>query len=550
MFAAAIIGVASVAVAPSDAQVIPPTLFTESTTASLTFNPATTVTQQVNAFSTEVVGRLNGGTLFDQTFNVAVSDPTVQSALLAARTAITTAGGPGVFVGSARLVSSVTSTGSSSSSIYSLAGSVVTVTVEPTTIGPGTVFTGTRSSCSIGSLPSSTAPTCTSPGGTPLTLLPGQRDFNVNTDTNYLINTTTTTIVTTTLNQVWEVDGTTRQVGTVHTAAPSAAFDHAARFLRRLGDDADRGEGNTQLAFAIDTDPGTPAMHLGALATDEPAKAPARGLKPWVEGYGLFASDGARNGVAGNERQGGGIAAGVGFVLAPGVTVGVALDQGWTHIGLDAVSEHANLQLLQGGVYALFERGPWVGRAAFVYGSGSISTTGDDPMLGASSKASYSLDTWGVSGEAGYRLTAGPVRVTPLVGIDWQRVSTGGFTETGGFAALTSGGADWDRTRVWVGFETRYLFDLGDRHYAFSGHARAVDAVSGTDRNLVASFVSSPGTPLTITGVGERHQSFDFGAALTALDVRDGLSLYIAYDGRVAGDLDAHAVTGGLKLRW
>src|SRR5687767_1324673 len=70
---------------------------TTSTTHAITFTPTTT-TQRIDTFSTGIIGRLNGGTVFDRTFNAAFGDPVVQAGVNAARAAITTAGGPGVVI--------------------------------------------------------------------------------------------------------------------------------------------------------------------------------------------------------------------------------------------------------------------------------------------------------------------------------------------------------------------------------------------------------------------------------------------------------------------
>ena len=72
---------------------------TTSTTEMLVFNPATVTTTQLNAFSTQVLGRLNGGTVFNQTFSAAVNDASVQAGFASARLAITASGGPGVVIG-------------------------------------------------------------------------------------------------------------------------------------------------------------------------------------------------------------------------------------------------------------------------------------------------------------------------------------------------------------------------------------------------------------------------------------------------------------------
>ena len=76
------------------------------TTSSLEYDVLhpTTVDQQVNQYSTEVIARMPGGAaLFDQTFNVAYSDPAVQLALGVAASDLTGAGATSI-IGPTRTV--------------------------------------------------------------------------------------------------------------------------------------------------------------------------------------------------------------------------------------------------------------------------------------------------------------------------------------------------------------------------------------------------------------------------------------------------------------
>ena len=101
-----------------------------------------TESQSVNTYSTEIIALMQGGaTLYDQTFNMAFADPTVQAALAAAQGVLTT-NGAASFIGPT-LLSDIPSLASS----VSLTGDpVVTgtdVSVATTTyIGPQTIMTG------------------------------------------------------------------------------------------------------------------------------------------------------------------------------------------------------------------------------------------------------------------------------------------------------------------------------------------------------------------------------------------------------------------------
>src|SRR5690349_13762780 len=80
---------------------------TTSNTETLVFNPEAVTTVHVTNYSTQILGRLKGGTpLYDQTFGVPFADPIVQGGVVAARAAITMAGGPGVIIGAPVLTDS------------------------------------------------------------------------------------------------------------------------------------------------------------------------------------------------------------------------------------------------------------------------------------------------------------------------------------------------------------------------------------------------------------------------------------------------------------
>lgn len=109
------------------------TCFVTSQTESLVFNPATVTTTNATNYSTQILGRLNGGTpLYDQTFGVPFNDPIAQAGVTVARAAITTAGGPGVIIGAPVLTASSSNTASTSVTSYALAGTQVTSsTIQP-----------------------------------------------------------------------------------------------------------------------------------------------------------------------------------------------------------------------------------------------------------------------------------------------------------------------------------------------------------------------------------------------------------------------------------
>lgn len=537
---------------PAKAQVVGDS-FTDAFVQTLTFNPAIVTTIQRNAFSTQVLGRLNGGTVFDQTFAAAVADPSVQAGFSLARLAITTAGGPGVIIGAPHLLSSNTTSSTSSSSLFSLAGSSSTVRTE-VLFGPGTVTTGAVSTCTVPNTPTATRPTCTTGGGTPRAVGDDETNFNTIHTTNSTINTATTNTTTTTLAEVWALDGTVQSVGTAHTSAISGVFDLATRFLRRLDDESgfdDTGSVSNgfgpPMAFAADGEarrndlPPELLAYAKAPVYKAPAPAPfAPRYGGWAEGYGLWSRASSQGAVPGDSRRAAGVAGGFTYQATPNLMFGFGVDQGWQHIDLDAVSESARTDLTQFGVSGAFRSGNFIANASASYGFGDVGTSRNLPGLAAS--ASYDTTLVGVLGEVGYRLRFGDLRLTPKAGVDFISVRTDAFTELGALA-LAAQSHTTDRTRVYAGLEAAQRFAVTPvSKLDLSGYGRVVDVVSGADVLLPVAFAVAPGAPLVVQGLSEGDVGFDAGAK-AALALTPNALVYAAYDGRFRDGFEAHAAS-------
>jgi hypothetical protein len=192
-----------------------------------TYN-TTSVTQQVNTFQVELKARMQGGSyLFDQTYNVAFSDPTVQAAVTQAKNLLTSAGAVS-FIGPTQL-SSNQSTTSSTNTVQTgkVAGTVSTGVTEY--VGPVTIYIGNQGICQSYTPGAGTegGPLLTGcSGGTPtsFTLLAGQIDFDTLTITPVTIYQTKTTTNTTLTSQVYELDGVAAGSPPPSTPAPPSLW--------------------------------------------------------------------------------------------------------------------------------------------------------------------------------------------------------------------------------------------------------------------------------------------------------------------------------------
>ena len=196
------------------------TTFNVSTSRTQTFHTTNTAAE-VDNYLTRITARIGGGPLlYDQSFNVQVSDPTVQAAIQQARNQLTGAGA--INITGPNQVSNVKSlTGTSQSTVVN--STQVTTDVGPvtTTVGPGTVLIGDLGLCTglTGTAPNRSPTGC--PGGTPFIVAAGTRDLSVNTNTQTDIFQTVTTTSTFQIAQTYELNGSAQPPPPVTPAPPS-----------------------------------------------------------------------------------------------------------------------------------------------------------------------------------------------------------------------------------------------------------------------------------------------------------------------------------------
>lgn len=483
--------------------------FTDSTTQSVVFNPPTTTTTNVNLFSTQIIGRIGGGTpLYNQTFAFSFSHPTAQAGVTAARAAITTAGGPGVIIGSPVRTASTSNTTTTSSTNYSLASTTQTTTTA-ITFGPDSILIGQRTVCNgISSLPSSTAPTCSAGNPTTYNLVNGETNFNINTATTFNINQATTTTNTTTLFEQYTITGNVRRIGSVHPLTTEAGGDATSLFAQRL---RSVGDGELKRGF-------------------------------WFSGYGWFGKRSANGEIAGDNRHGVGVSGGFAASFGKGFRAGIGFDQGTTKLTLDTVGESGTVDLTQFGAHLDYDRKRFRVRFANANGRGNVNTQTAPADLNFSTTARYNLTTNSLSGEVFYALSLGKWNLTPNSGAEWRRVKNDGFSEAGTFGLVANAHTtNW--SRGWAGMNLERtigdggLFKVYGRA-TFNGHKRVL---------MPVTFATLGGGTMQLESPDYGNIGSEFGTSVV-VPVTNHFSLYAAYDARIRGNLTINNVSGGFKL--
>ena len=487
----------------------PADTFTDSATQSVVFRPPTTTTTNINLNSTQIIGRISGGTpLYNQTFPFAFNHPTAQAGVTAARVAITTAGGPGVIIGLPIRTASSSSTTTTSSTIYSLASSNRTF-VTTITLGPASVQLGQRTVCTgITTLPSSTAQTCGPGSPPPYNVGDDETNFNTNTETTFNIDQATTITNTTTLFEQYTIIGVVRRIGSVHALTAEAGGDATSLFAQRL---RSVGDGDLKRGF-------------------------------WFSGYGWSGKRGSNGEITGDNRHGKGISGGFATSLGKGFRGGVGFDQGETRLTLETVGESSTVELTQFGAHLDYERGGFRLRFANANGWGNVITRTNPTDLDFSTNARYDLTTTSLSGEAAYALSLGKWKLTPHSGVEWKRVKNDSFSEGGTFGlAAAAHTTNW--TRGWTGASIER--PIGSEGL-FKIYGRAT--FNGNDRVLMpVTFATLGGGTMQLESPDYGNIGSEFGASVL-FPVAKHAYLYAAYDTRMRGNLTINNVSGGFKL--
>ncbi|CCD94105.1 conserved exported hypothetical protein [Bradyrhizobium sp. ORS 375] len=309
-----------------------------------------------------------------------------------------------------------------------------------------------------------------------------------------------------------------------------SALDLGSQFLQRLGREATSGGGRL-----LRSNPGGGGA---SEATEQPR------YRSWGEAYGVAARSDAQGDFVGDKRTTWGGVAGIGMRLAPGVNVGLSVDQSRTLVDVPLALQSATLDLTQLGFNASVDHGPWTWALAIVHGAGGINAR-RDTVLGAT-RSVYGAHLTGVLTELDYYWSLGESRVVPKLAFEYVRASTAAFQETGGLDPLSVSGTSLERGRVLAGAEIGRYFIVDGKILDVSAYGKFVDNFT---QNLGAVTVSLGAQSITLQGLGEGRYGADTGAALS-LSLSSTARLYLNYDAKLRSALQSHQGTFGVELKW
>jgi uncharacterized protein with beta-barrel porin domain len=313
-------------------------------------------------------------------------------------------------------------------------------------------------------------------------------------------------------------------------SAGATVTNLGSNFLERLGGQASSGFGR-----ALRTNPGGGGA---SEATDAPW------FRTWGEAYGISTRTGAQADFVGDHRTTWGGVAGLGAMVAPGVNLGVSVDQSRTSIDVPLALQSATLDLTQFGFNASVDKGPWTWAVALVHGFGKINSSRDTGFGIAS--AGYNARIDGALTELSYYWTIDQSRIVPKAAFEFVRATTGSFQEVGGLDPLLATGASVERSRVLLGAEVGHYWIFDQKIFDLSAYGKFVD---NTSQNFSSIMVSLGAESITVQGIGESRYGADTGAS-ASLSLSNTARLYLNYDAKFRAALQSHQGTLGVELKF
>ena len=299
---------------------------------------------------------------------------------------------------------------------------------------------------------------------------------------------------------------------------------------------------------AVAASEGAAKMSLGMGPGESAAALRGSSLAFWSQGFGSWGSFDGDGNAAAADRTLGGFVSGVDGYLGGGWRAGIAVGYTQSDTRVDARLSQADIDSYHLAAYAGGRLGAFALRAGAAWAWHDVKTKRTIAFPGFLERAetSYDGDTGQVFGELALPFVAGKSALEPFAGLAYVHVSTDGFTENGGIAALTSRGTDQDVGYSRLGLRAAATMTFGGMHVVPYASAAWLHAFSDVTPDVALAF-ASPAAGFTISGVPVARDSAQLEAGL-AIHLAPGATLGLSYQGQLGNDVEDHGVSG--RFNW
>lgn len=272
----------------------------------------------------------------------------------------------------------------------------------------------------------------------------------------------------------------------------------------------------------------------------------------WGHAFGNWGKTEGNGNAAVADHRTGGMIAGLDRTLdsAFGPTTRVGLAGGYQNhsVQVSGRNSSADIDTLHFAAYAATLNGPFALRIGAAHAWHRIDTRRGIAFPGFSDhvRAGYDGHSTQAFGELGYTLDHGSFALEPYIQLAYVHMKGGGFTETGGAAALTGLAAGGNSAFSTLGIRAASPLP-GWSNAAMKGglgwrHGLAAD-------NPTTPLAFAGGTPFTIAGVSIGRDALVVEAGLDAA-VAANTTIGVAYAGQYAGEKTDHTLRAQAQMRF
>ena len=273
------------------------------------------------------------------------------------------------------------------------------------------------------------------------------------------------------------------------------------------------------------------------------------GVAAWGRSFGSLARREGDGNAAAMDRDIGGVFLGGDAALTDDVRLGLMGGYSRSNFSVDDRMSSGSADTWTLGAYG---GGAWGGfslKGGAAYSWHSVETDRSVAFTGFSDdlSAGYSARTFQAYGEAALGVEAGPVRFEPFASFAYVDLSTDGFTEHGGEAALTSADSAFSATFTTLGLRAETAMVLGEAEATLRGTLGWRHGFADTP-DAALGFVSG-GDAFTVAGVPPVEDVLVLGVGFD-LNLAAGARLGLAYSGQFGSGQSDQGVKAHLAVNF
>lgn len=267
-----------------------------------------------------------------------------------------------------------------------------------------------------------------------------------------------------------------------------------------------------------------------------------------AQGIGIFENQQHSSDVQGCRADAAGALIGADVAVTENLDFGLSLTYLWTDVRLKAGRSDHEINTFCIGPYASYTSGPWFVDASATYGYHRFDSTLRNPAIGTEGTSKHDGHDFSAYLGTGWQLEVSEnVQLTPIGSLQYTYLREESFRISGP-SAMEVDARSADSLRSRLGVHAEYVVAAGDVTFVPEASVGWERELLSQDHRATARFVAGGDAFSVRAGEPGKDAAF-VSAGLTAL-LSEQVSTFVRYDGLYYSDGDAHAITGGMTLRF